>query len=226
MGARTVSFLEETAQEIADAGGDVIWQRTDITNADDCRALAQAAVDKWGGIDALLNNAALTLPFGLFEDADLADWRKNHEVNIYGSLQMAQACIPAMKKRGKAYIVNVSSMAHKKPLPQQGAYASAKAGLEGATRHLALELGQYGIRVNTARMGWMDGPPVDNYLGAVAQQMGVSEDEVRRPIIAGIPIGLIPDDADCANAVLFLCTPWADAVSGAVLDINGGEFMS
>lgn len=226
MGARTESFLEQTASEIEASGGEVLWQRTDITSPDDCRALAKAAADKWGRIDALINNAALTLPFIAFEDADLADWRKNHDVNIYGSLQMVQACLPAMKKQSRGFIVNVSSMAHKKPLPNQGAYASAKAGLEGATRHLALELGQYGIRVNTARMGWMDGPPVDAYLGAVAQQQGVPEEEVRKPIVAAIPIGEMPDDADCANAVLFLCTDWASVVTGAILDINGGEFMS
>jgi NAD(P)-dependent dehydrogenase (short-subunit alcohol dehydrogenase family) len=224
-GSRTESFLEETARELQGAGADIVWRRTDITKNDDCKALAKAAVDKWGRIDALVNNAAKTEPFTTFEEADFDGWRQIANVNLYGSLQMAQACIPAMKKQGKGYIVNVSSMAHRKPLFNQGGYASAKSGLEGATRHMALELGKYGIRVNSARMGWMDGPPVTNYLSKIAEDNGVDLKAIQAPIVQNIPLGVMPDDEDCARGVLFLCTSWADAVSGAILDINGGEYM-
>ena len=222
---RTESFLADSEKELKAAGADVLAQRCDIANEADCIALAEAVEARWGRIDALVNNAAKTTPFEAFEDADFAEWRANHDVNLIGSMQMARACVPAMKRAGGGSIVNVSSMAHKKPLPMQGAYASAKAGLEGATHHMALELGKYGIRVNTARMGWMDGPPVDAYLSGMAQMKGISEDEVRQPIIDGIALGKIPDDADCAKAVMFLCTDWAAVVSGAALDINGGEWM-
>jgi NAD(P)-dependent dehydrogenase (short-subunit alcohol dehydrogenase family) len=226
VGARTVPFLEQTAKEISEAGGEVIMLRTDISKNEDCLALAKATIDKWGRIDALVNNAARTTPFTTFEEADLAGWREIHDVNLWGSLQMAQACVPQMKKQGKGYIVNVSSMAHKKPLFNQGGYASSKAGLEGATRHMALELGQYGIRCNTARMGWMDGPPVTGYLSSIAKDQGVDLKTIQAPIVKNIPLGIMPDDEDCARAVLFLATQWSDAVTGAILDINGGEFMS
>jgi NAD(P)-dependent dehydrogenase (short-subunit alcohol dehydrogenase family) len=225
IGARTESFLEQTAKEIEAAGGQVLSKRCDISKNDDCKAFAQAVVDKWGRIDALVNNAARTTPFTSFEEADFDGWREIHAVNLFGSLQMAQACLPAMKKQGKGYIVNVSSMAHRKPLPNQGGYASAKSGLEGAGRHMALELGKYGIRVNTARMGWMDGPPVTNYLSSIAKDTGVTLKDVQAPIVKNIPLGTMPDDADCARGVLMLCTHWADAISGAVVDINGGEYM-
>jgi NAD(P)-dependent dehydrogenase (short-subunit alcohol dehydrogenase family) len=225
IGARTQAFLEQSAKEISDAGGEVIWRRTDISENEDCKALAKAAVDKWGRIDALVNNAAKMEPFTSFEEADFEGWRAIANVNLFGSLQMAQACLPAMKKQGKGYIVNVTSMAHRKPLPNQGGYASSKSGLEGATRHMALELGKYGIRVNTARMGWMDGPPVTGFLSKMAEDTGVDLKTIQAPIVQNIPLGMIPDDADCARAVLFLCTAWADAVSGAILDVNGGEYM-
>jgi NAD(P)-dependent dehydrogenase (short-subunit alcohol dehydrogenase family) len=225
IGARTVPFLEESAKELEALGAEVVWQRTDISKNEDCLAFAKAVTDKWGRIDALVNNAARTTPFTTFEEADFEGWKEIHAVNLFGSLQMAQACLPAMKKQGKGYIVNVTSMAHRKPLPNQGGYASSKSGLEGATRHMALELGKYGIRVNTARMGWMDGPPVTSYLSHIAQEKGVELKTVQAPIVQNIPLGVMPDDEDCAKAVLFLCTGWADAVSGAILDINGGEYM-
>jgi NAD(P)-dependent dehydrogenase (short-subunit alcohol dehydrogenase family) len=225
IGARTEAFLAETAKEIADAGGEVMSVRTDISRNEDCKAFAKAVTDKWGRIDALINNAAKTEPFTTFEEADFDGWRQIHAVNLFGSLQMAQACLPAMKRQGKGYIVNVSSMAHRKPLFNQGGYASSKSALEGATRHMALELGQYGIRCNTARMGWMDGPPVTNYLSKIAQDSGAALKEVQAPIVKNIPLGTMPDDEDCARAVLFLASDWAAVVSGAVLDINGGEYM-
>jgi NAD(P)-dependent dehydrogenase (short-subunit alcohol dehydrogenase family) len=223
--SRTVPFMEQSAKELSDAGAEVVWGRADISKNEDCKAFAKQVMDKWGRIDALINNAHRTTPFTSFEEADFEGWREIANVNLYGSLQMAQACLPGMKKAGKGYIVNVSSMAHRKPLPNQGGYAAAKAGLEGATRHMALELGKYGIRVNTARMGWMDGPPVTSYLSHLAREQGVELQSIQAPIVQNIPLGVIPDDQDCARAVVFLCTDWAAAVSGAVLDINGGEYM-
>lgn len=225
IGSRTQSFLEQSAKEISDAGGEVFWRRVDISQNEDCKAFAKAVVDKWGRIDALVNNAAKTEPFTTFEEADFEGWRAIANVNLFGSLQMAQACVPQMKAQGKGYIVNVSSMAHRKPLSNQGGYAASKSGLEGATRHMALELGKYGIRANTARMGWMDGPPVTNYLSKMADDAGVDLKTIQAPIVKNIPLGTMPDDADCARAVLFLCTDWAAAVSGAIIDINGGEYM-
>ena len=222
---RTESFLAESEAELAATGAEVLAQRCDISQEADCVALAKAVTDKWGRIDALVNNGTRTLPFELLEDADLEDWQTCHSITLFGALRLSRACVPGLKAAGGGAIVNVSSMAHKKPLAMQGAYASAKAGLEGATHHMALELGKYNIRVNTARMGWMDGPPVDAYLSGMAQMKGISEAEVRQPIIDGIALGKIPDDADCAKAVMFLCTDWASVVSGAALDINGGEWM-
>ncbi|MFC3172840.1 SDR family oxidoreductase [Novosphingobium bradum] len=225
MSCRTVSFLEQSEKELRDAGHEVMTQRCDISSEEDCQAFARAVVDKWGKIDALVNNAALTLPFAPFEEANWEEWHKCHNITMFGSLRMARASVPGMKKAGGGYIVNVSSMAHKKPLPMQAAYASAKGGLEAATKHMALELGKYNIRVNTARMGWMDGPPVRAYLGHIASEQGKTFADIADPIAANISLGTIPDDRDCAKAVVFLCTDMAAAVSGAALDINGGEWM-
>jgi NAD(P)-dependent dehydrogenase (short-subunit alcohol dehydrogenase family) len=101
----------------------------------------------------------------------------------------------------------------------------SKAALTGATAQLALELGRYGIRVNTAYMGWMWGPPVEGYLRAAAAQQGTTVEALARGVAQHIPLGRIPDDADCAKAALFLASDYACAVTGAALDVNGGEFL-
>jgi NAD(P)-dependent dehydrogenase (short-subunit alcohol dehydrogenase family) len=112
--SRTQPFLEKTAEAISHDGGEVIWRRVDISKNEDCQAFAKMVTDKWGHIDALVNNAASIGGFSTFEEADFENWRATVNINLFGSLQMAQACVPQMKKQGKGYIVNVSSMAHKK----------------------------------------------------------------------------------------------------------------
>jgi NAD(P)-dependent dehydrogenase (short-subunit alcohol dehydrogenase family) len=224
LGARSEDKLAAGAKEIADAGGEVAWKRTDISSNDDCLALAALAVDSYGGIDACINNA-MAGNADMIEGVSMDVWRKVFDVNLFGTMQMAQACIEPMKRRGEGYIVNVSSMAHRKPLPPLAAYSASKAGMEGATRYLAKELGQYGIRVNTARMGYIGGPTVDQTIVAWAQAQGRSEAEVEQSIAADISIGKIPPGPDCARGVLMLASPWAAAISGAILDINGGDAM-
>jgi NAD(P)-dependent dehydrogenase (short-subunit alcohol dehydrogenase family) len=115
-------------------------------------------------------------------------------------------------------------MIQKKPLPTQSGYASSKGALTAAARMLAKELGPFGIRVNSTFMGWMWGPPVQGYVEMMAQ-MGRSRDEVIADITKDIPLGVIPDDADCANAVAFFASDLASVITGGELNVNGGEFM-
>lgn len=224
LGARNEANLEAAANQINESGGQAAWRRTDISKNEDCLALAALAVERFGGIDACINNA-MAGNADMIEGVSMDVWRKVFDVNLFGTMQMAQACIEPMKQRGEGYIVNVSSMAHRKPLPPLAAYSASKAGMEGATRYLAKELGRYGIRVNTARMGYIGGPTVDQTIVAWAQAQGKSEAEIEQSIAGDISIGKIPPGPDCARGVLMLASPWAAAISGAILDINGGDAM-
>lgn len=224
LGARNEANLEAAVRLIEESGGQAAYRRTDISKNEDCLALAALAVERFGGIDACINNA-MAGNADMIEGVSMDVWRQVFDVNLFGTMQMAQACIEPMKQRGEGYIVNVSSMAHRKPLPPLAAYSASKAGMEGATRYLAKELGRYGIRVNTARMGYIGGPTVDQTIVAWAQAQGKSEAEVEQSIAADISIGKIPPGPDCARGVLMLASPWAAAISGAILDINGGDAM-
>jgi NAD(P)-dependent dehydrogenase (short-subunit alcohol dehydrogenase family) len=130
-----------------------------------------------------------------------------------------------MKARREGAIVNISSKATLQPVEGQGAYALAKTALEGATRQLAGELEQYNIRVNCARPGWMWGPSVEEHLRTRAWATGEPIEALIAAIVAGIPLGVIPPDAECAKSVLFLVSDYARMITGVTLDVNGGELM-
>jgi NAD(P)-dependent dehydrogenase (short-subunit alcohol dehydrogenase family) len=221
---RRQSELDRVSAELEAQGHEVLAIPTDVTDRAACKKLVDATVERFGRIDALVNSAYNPGNMVLFEDSDLADWRGPIEVNLFGSLNMCQEVVPHMKAAGGGAIVNVNSQIHKKPLPYQSSYATSKAALEGATKMLARELGAHKIRVNSVFMGWMWGPPVEGYVES-ASTGGVSRDAVMAGITKDIALGIIPDDSDCANAVAFLCSDYSRVITGAGLDVNGGEFM-
>jgi len=225
LAARTEAYLEEVDRELRGAGAETLVVPTDISEREQCDALVAQTLARFGRIDCLINSAYTPGRMGLFESSDLDDWRLPLEVNLFGSLGLTQAVVGPMKEQGGGSVVFVNTMVQKKPLPTQGGYATSKGALTAAARQLARELGPHGIRVNSIYMGWMWGPPVEQYVEAAAKGQGVEPAEIIAGIASDIPIGSIPDDADCANAVLFLASDHARAITGAGLDCNGGEWM-
>ena len=226
LAARTQAFLEEVEAEVKKTGAETLVVATDITNTAQCQNLVDQTIARFGRIDALINSAYSGGNFCTFEDADLDDWRKTMEVNLFGSLGLTQLVVPQMKKQGKGAIVMINTLVERKPLPMQAAYAASKGALSVSTRMLAKELGEFGIRVNSVAMGWMWGPPVEGFIKGTAKETGMSVDEVIAGITKDIPIGVIPDDSDCANAALFFASDLSAVVTGANLNCNGGEFMA
>jgi NAD(P)-dependent dehydrogenase (short-subunit alcohol dehydrogenase family) len=221
LAARSTAFVESVAREV---GGNAIAVTADVSKQADCNRLAAAAIERFGRIDGLVNSAYGSAPFTPFEDGDLADWRKAIDITVFGTLQMVKSVLPHMKASGGS-IVNVSTMETRKTLVGHGAYVVAKVGLAGVTRQLALELGKYNIRVNTAVMGWMWGTPVENYVAGMAEQTGQSVDSFKANVAANIALGHIPPDQECAKAILLLLSDYAGEITGASLDVNGGEYM-
>lgn len=227
LAARTQAKLDIAEQEIRDLGLDtkILKVPTDIADAEQCRNLAAQAEEAFGRIDVLFNSAYDPGSFEPIAEADLDGWRRSMEVNFFGTMQLTQACIPAMRKAGGGSIVMIATMVEHKPLATQGGYGSSKSALRNATKHLALELGRDNIRVNSAHMGWMWGPSVEGYFDWQAAETGRDRDEMIAEVSRNIPLGSIPDDADCAKAAVFLASDYAAAVTGAGLDVNGGEYM-
>jgi len=225
IGCRNTTFLNELAEEVKAKGSQVVSSPLDVKKVEQCNALVDAAVKAWGRVDGLANSAYQYAP-GAFEDIELDAWAGAMDTTCFGSLRMAKAVLPYMKKQGGGSIVNISTMETRKPRPGEGAYAIPKAALEMATRQLAFELGKYKIRVNSTLMGWMWGVPVEGALNRFAEQSNTPLQTIKDGVISQIPLGEIPTDDDCAKSVVFFLSDYSNVVTGALLNVNGGEYMS
>jgi NAD(P)-dependent dehydrogenase (short-subunit alcohol dehydrogenase family) len=227
LAARRRAFLDEVREAIVADGGEAITVPCDVGDTDQCRALAAQAAAFGGRIHGLVNSAYFHGEWSGVADADPGDFAHAFDINCLGALRLAQACAPHMK--GDGAVVNVSTMATVLPFGteygMEMGYATSKAALNTLGKYMAADLGRHGIRVNTCRMGWIHGAPVKDYIaGQVAA--GVDEAALVSGITRDIPIGVIPPEGDCARAVLMLLSDHARVVTGATLDINGGQWMA
>lgn len=220
--ARSVDAINAIVADIRAQGGEALAVKCDVSKTEDCNALAKAALDQWGRIDGLVNSAYYHPDWANLDVHSIDQTSRVIDVVAVGGLRMAQAVIPAMKAQKKGAIVNISTLATRKPMPGEGGYAMAKAALNQMSRQLAVELGGTGIRVNTALMGWMDGVSLDHYFAS----QGEAGAAFRKQRESEIPVGHIPADKDCAKAVYFLLSDYASEISGAALDVNGGDWVA
>lgn len=227
MAARTPENLRQAQQQISEVCPSVesLCVPTDITLRDQCHALVAAAMEKYGRIDALINSAFNPGKPERVEDTDLEAWHTAMNVNLFGTMNLVLEALPVMKAQQGGAIVNVNTMVTRKPLATQAGYAASKAALASATQHLALECGKYNIRVNSTFMGWMWGATVQQYFRYESKVTGVPVDAIKANVEKHIPLGKMPTDADCAKAAIFLASDYACAVTGACLDVNGGEYL-
>lgn len=228
LAARNRDFLEQVRGEIVEAGGKAIAMPCDVSDAGQCAALARQAAEAFGGrVHGLINSAYFHGDWALVENGDPADFAKAFDVNCVGALRLTQACIPYLKDGGA--VVNVSTMASVRPFGTEHgmemSYGVAKGALNTLSKYMATDLGRYGIRVNTCRMGWIHGAPVEQHIQSQVDT-GLNREDVVRGITKDIPIGIIPPEDDCARAVLMLVSDYARVVSGATLDVNGGHWMA
>ena len=223
LAARTASFLDEVAKEIEAQGASALTVPTDVADKAQAQHLVEATVEHFGGVDCLVNSAFRTDVFRHFEEVDLDEWRGMFDVNVFGSLGLAQQVIAPMKERGGGSIVFVGSMTVRKPYPREPGYASSKGALLVAARAMASELGKYKIRVNTVVPGWMWGPNVQGYFSHRESVGGPPVQEQYDGVAAGISLRAIPTPAEVAGAVVFFASDLSSVVTGQSLDVNGGE---
>ncbi|MEV5597043.1 SDR family oxidoreductase [Streptomyces sp. NPDC052496] len=227
LGARTEARLAGTAAQADPSGERVAWRVTDIADEEQCAALAALATERFGGVDAVVQVAALDSHFGGLADADFGAWQQVVDINLFGALRMTRACLPSMTERGGGSVVLIgtqSSVAAPSEV-RQAAYAASKGALVSAMYSLARELGPRRIRVNTVQPGWMWGPQVEAYVRYAAHAEGVPEREVLDRLTARMALPEMATDADVAQTAVFLASDRARAITGQSLLVNAGEIM-
>ncbi len=189
----------------------------DVTDRERCLAAVERILAEAGGrIDVLVNNAGITQPLRLMDIAP-ENYDAVLDVSLRGTLNMAQAVIPAMRARRSGSIVCISSVSGQRGGGIFGGphYSAAKAGVLGLVKAMARELGPDGIRVNAVAPGLID---TDITAGRLS-------DAMRAEILNGIPLGRLGAAADVAGACLFLASELSAYVTGATIDVNGGMHM-
>ena len=226
LAARTPAKLEQVAKDVEALGRKATQIVTDLTKPADCRALVARAVETHGKLDILVNNAYHWGTGQLFEKDDLEKgWRDTLEVNLYGSLRVTQAAVPALRAAGGGSIVMINTMSMRVVNPTFSAYAASKAALHAATQGMAGELGVDQIRVNSVMPGYIWGDAVKGLFERQAVAEGISVDEARKRVTANIPLRRIPHPDEIAGAVVFFASDLSSCITGQSLDVNGGHVM-
>ncbi len=226
LGARDGDRLAELATALGVDDTRIAQQSTDVTDADQCRALAELAVARFGAIDGVVQVAAREVMGGIGRTGD-DDWRAVLETNVVGTMHVLAATTELMGDAGGAFvIVGSQTFRTSGAAAEQTAYAASKGALHSAMFHAAWELGPRRIRVNMLVPSWMWGPAVQGFVRAQAERRGVSEDDVTAPIRAAMPLGEIPTVHDVAEAALFLCSDRSRMITGQTLYVNAGNFMT
>jgi 3-oxoacyl-[acyl-carrier protein] reductase len=212
--------VSSTVESLRSRGYWVHGCQADVSDYDVVRDACAEIEDVMGPIDTIINNAGISPKHnGVRADAwdmDVDEWRRVVDVNLSGCFNTVRAVAPGMVKRGFGSIINMSSVAGRAYLPLVGVhYSTTKAALIGFTRHLAGELGPYGITVNAIAPGRIDTPLMRNV-----------PDEVNQKALEQTPLGRFGLPEDVANLALFLTSAQGAFITGQVVDVAGGWLMT
>jgi NAD(P)-dependent dehydrogenase (short-subunit alcohol dehydrogenase family) len=220
-GARIVVADLQGAEEAAAAlPTESIGLRVDVSREEDAAAMAAAAIDRFGRIDALVNNAGIytSLVPKPFEEIDAAEWRTVMDVNVLGMFLCCRAVMPQMKAQGEGRIVNIASGTPFKGVPFLLHYVVSKGAVVSLTRALAKEVGGAGVLVNTVAPGFTMS---DGVLANPVQVEALQEISLKARVIQRDQ-----HPADIVGSVVFFCGPESAFITGQALVVDGGAYFN
>lgn len=206
---------QKVVDEIKSAGGEAIAVKCDVTKKQEVEKMVKDALDKFGKINILVNNAGIA-EFKAFLEITEEEWDRTLDINLKGYFLCAQACAKEMAKQKSGTIVNISSIA----MGQVGVgfseithYCASKGGIAGMTEALAVELASYNIRVNAIAPGIIETPMIDS----------IKQDpKTMEAMLARVPMGRVGKPEEVSNAVVFLASDKASYITGSVIVVDGG----
>jgi len=196
-------------------GGDVAYLHLDVSSEADWQKAVQVAIDRYGRLDILINNAGIVIRRVPIEERTVEEWDRVMAVNLRGMFLACRAVFPAMKAQGRGKIVNISSSRVWEGTPNRLHYTTSKAGVIGFTRALAREVGEFGITVNAVTPGMTQSDT----------QVQSSSGNYLAARVAGRAIERVQLPADLVGAVMFLSSAASDFMTGQTLNVDGGKAM-
>ncbi len=214
--SRTQAELHQVAEEIRSGGGKALVKTTDLTKSDQINDLAEAAINEFGGIDILVNNAARSFLRPLM-DLREDGFDKTFDTNVKAPFLLSRLAAMSMMKRGGGRIINITTVGAERGGPMMGAYYSSKAALKMLTMCMAVEWAPLNILVNAV------GPGMTK---TQFSQPIWSNPDLERQIVSRIPQGRMADPTDIVGAVLFLCSENANYITGQTIYVDGGALAN
>jgi len=214
LGSRNLEKLQGVAKEIEGHGGKALALGLDVSSPESVKAAVAKVLETWGKVEILVNNAGITRD-NLVLRMKLADWEAVMRTNLDGAYHCIQAVLAGMVRQRYGRIINITSVVAQSGNAGQANYIASKAGLIGLTKAVAAEVASRNITVNAVAPGFISTPMTEKL-----------SEEVQRKILSVVPLGRMGTDREVAQGVRFLASDAAGYITGHVLNINGGMYMS
>ena len=223
--ARDGEAAREAADEISPGGGRVLAFRADVAEKADARTLVRGIVARWGQIHILVNNAGINARIPIDSEDDTG-WVQILTVNVVGAYYITREVLRHMPNSDGGRIINISSVLGRFGVPAYTAYCTAKHGIIGFTRALALEVVDRGITVNAICPGWVETDMAALGMRETAEAMGMNPEEFRKQALAAVPIQRILGPEEIADLAVYLSSEAAAGMTGQAINLCGGQIMS
>ena len=217
LASRKQENLDPEAEKIIANGGEALAMAAHTGDESAVNELVKTAVETFGGVDILVNNAATNPHFGPILSAEESQWNKILDINVVGYFRMAKACAQSMQARNGGKIINMASVAGETPLPGMGVYCVSKAGVLMLTKVLAAELSDVNIQVNAIAPGFVK----TKFSQALWDDPNIYEMTMKK-----IPQGRMADPGEITAAALFLASDASSFTTGTTLVVDGGQLIA
>ena len=223
LSARREELVHDAA---AAAGGGAVAMRVDVTKEDEVAAMVARAVDEFGHVDVMCNNAAAPGTDLWIWEQTLENWNATIAIDITAAMLCTREVLKqSMLERRSGVILNFSSTAGYNGLVRKSHYVTAKASLRAFTKAVALEVGPHGIRCNCVVPGGIDTELWRNWVGRMADEQGVDAAQLRERMLQGVALRDISSPEDVANLALFLASDEARTITGQSIPVDAGGVM-